>query len=454
MRLGVCVRAPKGDDLGNLFQILFVLLLIVANGVFSMSETAVVSARKARLQQRADEGDERARRALALSENPNIFLATVQVGITAIGILSGAFGGATIAGGLAARLEGIPALAPYADVLALGLVVLVITYLSLVVGELVPKRIALNDPEGISSLVAGPMSGLSRLSSPVVHILGASTDAALRLLRVRKSEEPPVTDEEIGVLLEQGARAGVFHPEEQELIESVFDFADDYVTALMTPRPDIVWLDLEDPAEENRRKMAESPYSRFPVCRGELDEVVGVVRAKDLLVGALTGRDRGLEGYLHPALFVPESTPALQMLEEFRRSGEHLALVVDEYGGTEGLVTLQDVLEAIVGHIPSVGEPDDLRVVRRPDGSWLLDGTLPSDELGEVLGIEGLPAGDGYQTLGGFVLSELGRIPDAGDRFEWGGYRFEVVDMDGRRVDKVLVSPGGDAERAGAGAAS
>lgn len=431
-------------------QVLVILVLIVLNGVFSGSETAVVSSRKARLQRRAQEGDARAGRALGLAEAPNTFLATVQVGITLIGILSGAFGGAALARPVATFLAGVPVLGTYADILALVLVVLAITYLSLVVGELVPKRIALNNPEGIAAYVAGPMGTLSRLTSPVVHLLGVSTDAALRLLRVRQSEEPPITDEEIGVLLEQGARAGVFHPEERELVESVFDFADDRVTALMTARPDVVWLDLEDPPEENRRKIAQSPYSRFPVCRGELDEVAGVVRAKDLLVGALTGRDQDLEECLRPALFVPESTPALRVLEEFRRTGEHMALVVDEYGGTAGLGTLQDVLEAIVGHIPSAGEPQDPRVVRRPDDSWLLDGTLPSDELGELLGIADLPEGDGYQTLAGFVLSELGRIPDAGDRFAWGDRRFEVMDMDGNRVDKVLVIGASDTGQEGA----
>ncbi len=426
-------------------EILFVLLLIVANGVFSGSETAVVSSRKARLQQRAANGDERARRALALAEEPNVFLATVQVGITLIGILSGAVGGATVAGSFAGTIERISPLAPYADTIALVLVVLILTYLSLVVGELVPKRIALNNPEAVAANVAGPMRYLSVAVSPVVRLLGASTDGALRLLGVKASEEPPVTEEEVGVLLEQGARAGVFDPAEREMVEGVFDLADDPVGALMTPRPDVVWLDLDDPPEANQRRMVESPFSRFPVCRGDLDRVVGVVRAKELLAEVLAGRPFDLEASMRPPLVVPENAPALRLLEQFRQSGEHLALVVDEYGGTAGLVTPQDLLEAIVGDIPGTGDPADPAALRRDDGSWLLDGTLPLDRLADLLGLgpneNPEAAATGYRTLAGFALERLGRIPAPGDAFAWHGWRFEVVDMDGRRVDKVLVAP-------------
>ena len=428
--------------MGTGFEVLLLLALLVANGLFSMSETAVVSARKARLQQRAAAGDAKARRALALAEAPNVFLATVQVGITLIGVLSGAFGGAALAGSLAGPLRSVPVVAPYADTVAFAAVVLAITYLSLVVGELVPKRIALNDPEGIAARVAGPMRRLSAAVSPVVRLLGASTDAALRLLGVRERGAAPVTAEEVGVLLEQGARAGVFEPAEREMVAGVFGLADDRVGALMTPRPDVVWLDLDDPPAEHRRRMAGSPYSRFPVGRGDLDHAVGVVRAKDLLVGPLTGRDVDLEASLRPPLIVPETAPALRVLEAFRRSGEHLALVVDEYGGTAGLVTAQDVLEAIVGDLPGAGEAADPEAVRRDDGSWLLGGGLPVDRLGEVLGVAKHPADDdGYRTLGGFVLERLGRIPAPGDGFAWGGWRLEVADMDGHRVDKVLATP-------------
>ncbi|CAA9531573.1 MAG: Hemolysins and related proteins containing CBS domains [uncultured Thermomicrobiales bacterium] len=423
------------------FEIVVVLLLIVANGLFSLAETSVVSSRKSRLQQRAGGGDAAAGRALALAEDPNVFLATVQVGITLIGILSGALGGATVARSLADLLDGVPGVGRYADTVALVLVVLVITYLSLVVGELVPKRIALNNPEGVAARVSGPMRGLSAVTSPVVGLLGASTDAVLRLLGVRPSGEPPVTEAEVGVLLEQGAQAGVFDPAERAMVGRVFALADDRVAALMTPRPAVVWLDLDDPPEAQRRTMAESVFSRFPVGRGDLDHVVGVVRAKDLLADSLTGRPVAPEERLRPPLVVPEGLSALRLLEGFRQAGEHLALVVDEYGGTAGLVTIEDVLEAIVGDLPSTGEPGDAGAVRRDDGSWLLDGALPIARFADVLESAPPPEEDGdYETLGGFVLARLGRIPAAGTRFDWEGWRFEVVDMDGNRVDKVLAT--------------
>jgi putative hemolysin len=421
-------------------EVVVVLLLILANGLFSGAETAVVSSRKARLQQRADAGDAKAGRALALAEQPNVFLATVQVGITLIGILSGALGGAAVAGTVAALLRPLPVLGPSADTVALVVVVVVITYLSLVVGELVPKRIALNNPEGIAAAVAGPMGRLAAAVSPVARLLGASTDGVLRLLGVRARGEPPITAEEVGVLLEQGARAGVFEPAEREMVAGVFALADDRAGALMTPRRDVAWLDLDDPPEANRRKLAGSPFSRLPVARGDLDRVAGVVHAKDLLAGLVGGGDLDLEGYLRPPLVVPEAAPALSALEAFRRTGEHLALVVDEYGGTAGLVTAQDVLEAIVGDLPSPGAAPDAGVVRRADGSWLLDGSLPLDRLARVLGERKDldKEAEGYRTLGGFVLARLGRIPAPGDGFAWAGWRFEVADMDGNRVDKVL----------------
>ncbi len=423
------------------FEILFVLALIIANGLFSLSETAVVSSRRARLKQRADGGDEAAQRALALADDPNVFLATVQVGITLIGILSGALGGAAVAESFAVPLRSVPGVGAYADTVALVIVVLVITYLSLVVGELVPKRIALNNPEGVAARVSGPMRRLSRAASPVVRLLGVSTDAALRVLGFRESGAPPVTEEEVGVLLEQGARAGVFDPAERTLVQGVFELADDRVAALMTPRPDIVWLDLDDPPDVHRRTIAGSVFSRFPVARGDLDHVLGFVRAKDLVADALSGRAVALGDHLRQPPVVPESMSALRLLDRFRDVGEHLALVVDEYGGTAGLVTLQDVLEALVGGMPSAGEPVDA-VVRRADGSWLLGGSLPADRLADVLDAEPPPRDEArdYQTLGGFVTARLGRIPVAGDGFAWGSWRFEVVDMDGHRVDKVLAT--------------
>jgi putative hemolysin len=424
-------------------ELTVVLLLILVNGLFAMSELAIVSSRKARLEQRANAGDRRAAVALELANDPNQLLSTIQVGITLIGIVNGAFGGATMAGTVAEVLRQVPPLAPYAAPIAFALVVSAITYLSLVVGELVPKRLALNDPERVAVAVAVPMRALSRLASPIVRLLGASNDLVLRLLGVRPSAEAPVTEEEIKILLEQGTEAGVFQETEQEIVESVFRLGDREVGSLMTPRPDVAWLDLEDPPAEIRRVIVECRHSRFPVGRGSLDDVVGVAQAKAILAHDFAGGPLDLEACTDRPVFVPESMPAFRALETFKRSGVQMALVLDEYGGIQGLVTAVDILEAIVGDLPSPEELAEPPAVRRDDGSWLLDGALPTDELGEFLGIGELPRehrGD-YRTVGGFVMARLGRVPAAGDRVDWGGLRFEVVDMDGRRVDKVLATP-------------
>jgi putative hemolysin len=433
-------------------EIVLVLLLLVVNGVFAMSEIAVVSSRKARLQQRAEAGDPGARRALELAENPNRFLSTVQVGITMVGVLAGAFGGATIAAPFAEYLRGYAAVAPYAEAVALGLVVLAITYLSLIVGELVPKRIGLNHPERIAAAVAGPMNVLSRVSSPLVTLLTVSTELVLRLLRIRRAVEPPVTEAEIAMLMEQGTQAGVFEEAEQDIVERVFWLGDQRVASLMTPRRKVVWLDADAPPEANREIMSRHRFSRFLVCEETLDRVVGMVEVKDLWARSLAGEPvHDLRAVLHRPLFVPESTRALRVLELFRESGTHLALVVDEYGGIEGLVTLNDVLEEIVGELASAGAPTDPGVVRRDDGSWLVDGAVQMEEFREALGLPERREEDReeFRTVAGFVLTHLGRVPSAGDRFDAGGLQVEVVDMDGHRVDKVLVTRPGAAEPPG-----
>jgi putative hemolysin len=332
-----------------------------------------------------------------------------------------------------------------------------IAYLSLIVGELVPKQLALTSPERIAVAVAGPMRLLSRLASPVVRLLSLSTAAVLRLLRVRPSPEPPVTEVEIRLMMQQGAQAGVFEAAEHEMVQSVFRLGDRRIGALMTPRTDIVWLDLDDPSEELRRRILETVHSWLPVCRGDLDHLVGVARAKDLLVPLLTGQLGELETLLHQPVAVPESLPALRVLDMFRQAGIHLALVVDEYGGIQGLVTPIDLLEALVGDIPDAGMPAEPAAVRRDDGSWLVDGMLPADELKALLQLGSLPGEDTgvYQTVGGFVMQQLGRIPATSDHFSWGGFRFEIVDMDGHRVDKILVVPlpmEAASEQAGTGA--
>jgi putative hemolysin len=424
-------------------EILVVLLLLVANGVFAMSEIALVSARKSRLQQRAEEGDHAARRALHLAEHPERFLATVQVGITLVGTLAGAFGGAAIAEPLAAWLQQYPAVAEYARPLSLGLVVLGITYFSLIVGELVPKQIGLNHPERIAAAMAGPMDMISRVARPLVWLLTTSTRLVLRLLRIRKPNEAPVTEAEIAVLLEQGTQAGVFEEEEQDLVERVFWLGDQRVVSLMTPRHRIVWLDLDASVQEHRAAMVEHRYSRYLVCQGALDHVLGMVEVKDLWAAELQGqRVDDLRPLLRQPLFIPESTRALHVLEKFRETGIHLALVVNEYGGTEGIVTLNDVLEEISGEMGRGNTPPPTPVVRRDDGSLLVDGAVSMEEFREILDLEDRRhESREYRTVGGWVFTTIGHVPQPGEHFDSGGYRVEVVDMDGNRIDKVLVAP-------------
>ncbi|MEH2359387.1 hemolysin family protein [Nostoc sp.] len=425
------------------FEILIILVLIIANGVFSMSEMAIVSARKVRLQQLANQGDPKAKAALKLAESPNHFLSTVQVGISLIGILTGAFGGATIANRLAIDVKRVPLLAPYSEPLSFGIVVLLITYFSLIVGELVPKRLALNNPERIASIVAIPMQALAAIASPVVFLLSASTDLILRLLGITASTDPQVTEEEIKILIEQGTEAGTFEEAEQDMVERVFRLGDRPVSYLMTPRPDIVWLDLDDSAEENRQKMVDSAYSRYPICQGGLDNVLGVIPVTDLLARSFRGEPLDLTIGLRQPVFVPESTRGLKVLELFKQTITHMALVVDEYGVIQGLVTLNDIMSEIVGDVPSTDGQDQPQAVQREDGSWLLDGMLPVEEFLELFGMEEWQPDErgSYQTLGGFVITNLGRIPAAADYFEWQSMRIEVMDMDGNRVDKVLVIP-------------
>jgi len=426
-----------------LLEIVFVMLLIIANGLLAMSETAVISARKERLQHRANRGDIKARAALEVANAPNRFLSTVQIGITLVGILAGAFGGATIAEQLAARLSQIPLLTPYSEAIGLGIVVIGITYLSLVLGELVPKRLALHNPERIAAAVAIPMRSLSALLSPLIDLLGASTDVVLRVLGIRPSTEPPVTEEEIKVLIEQGTQAGVFAAMEQEMVVRAFRLGARRISALMTPRTEIVWLDLDDSPETIRDMITNSSHNLFPVGRGSLDYPLGVVLARDVLARSLVGQATDLKAFLQQPMFVPENMPAMKVLELFKQAGQPMALVIDEYGGTQGLVTHSDILDALVGDMLVATEPSEPHAVQRQDGSWLVDGMLPTDEIKEIFRLDQLPSEDrvGFQTVGGFMMSQMGCIPFEGQYFEWEGLRFEVMDMDGHRVDKVLVMP-------------
>lgn len=424
------------------FEIFIIFILILANGVFAMTEIAVVSARKARLQQWANEGNTRAQNALDLANSPNRFLATIQVVITMVTLLTGAYGGSTIAEKIAAQLEPFAWLAPYRERISLTLVVVGVGFLQVVFGELVPKTVALNHAEQIASFAAWPMQVISRIASPAVSFLGLVTDAILRIVGSKPSSEPPVTGDEINVMIAQGTEAGVFQESQQDMVESVIELNERRINSIMTPRPEIVWLDAEAPFEENKEKILGSSYSRFPLCRGSLDEVIGIVHTKDLLADCLAGKPIELTPKARKALTIPETIPVLKSLESFKESGIHIAHVIDEYGSLQGLVTLNDIMESIVGDIASHDQSGERPgAVQREDGSWLVDGMQPVEDFKDLMEIESLPeeGTDTYQTLGGFVMMQLGRIPKPGDHFQTDGVRYEVMDMDGNRVDKVLV---------------
>lgn len=423
------------------YEALVILLLLVANGIFAMSEIAVVTSRRVRLQQRAEAGDRRARAALKLSNEPTNFLSTVQVGITLVGIFAGAYGGKTLSAQLQVRLEEYPAVAPYAAGLALGIVVTAITYFSLVIGELVPKAIALNNPERVASLVARPMGALSRVATPLVTILSWSTTLALRLLRIKPTQERHVTEEEIRALLKQATVAGDIAPEERQMVEQVFRLGDRRIDAIMTHRHDIDWLDVHEGVEGVRRHLKEIRHPKILFCDGSLERVLGFARTEILLARILADEPLDLQAVLIPPLFVPASLTVYQLLDRFRETHIHYAIVLDEFGAIEGLITPTDILESLVGEIPSAPAETSGPVTRREDGSWLVDGPIPLDDLQMEVALPPRPEEEegSYQTLAGFVMTRLARVPRPGDHFTWGGFRFEVMDMDGRRIDKVLI---------------
>lgn len=422
-------------------EILIVFALILLNGFFAMSELAVVSSRKARLQGLARSGVPGARTALALAQEPGTFLPTVQIGITLIGVLAGAFSGATVASKLALWLNAFPAVRPISHGLAIALVVTAITYLSLIIGELVPKQIALRNAEGIATRVARPLRQLSRVASPAVWLLRVSSDAVLRMLGVRKAASQVVTVEEVRALIAEGTEAGVFEHSEREIIERALRLDDRSVQTIMTPRHEVVWIDIADSPADIARKIRESAHSRYPVCRNSPDEVLGFVLARDLLLQAYEGKPFDLKTMVRAVPAVHESTTALEALELVRHSVVHVALVVDEYGSLQGIATMKDITEAIVGTIRESEQPEQPEAVRREDGSWLVDGLMAIPEAKHMIGMPDVPENEGFHTVAGFVMWQLGRVPKAGDRFEWRGWGFEVVDMDGRRIDKVVVAP-------------
>jgi putative hemolysin len=431
-------------DLGGnmpmlLLEMLFIVLLMLVNGMLAMSELAVVSSRRSRLEHLAGLGNGGARKALGLIDDPSRFLSTVQIGITLVGILAGAFGGATIADRLGDWFDSLPALAPNGDAIAIGLVVVVITYLSVIAGELVPKRIALANPERVASLVAEPMNLLSRVAAPAVWLLKSSTEAVLRVLRLSTTREETITEDEVRSLIAEGTRAGIFVPREREMIDGVLRLADRSVQVIMTPRSDVVWIDSGADQRALSRTVETSRYSRLLVCEGSIDRAVGVIHTKHILPLALRNEPISLRALTVPAIIVPDRTSVLKLLDRFRREGVHMAVVVDEYGTTAGVATLTDVLESIAGELPELGEAAEPLIVQRDDGSWLVAGTLPIDEFEDRIGLRGLQETGGYYTVAGFVLHRLGHLPTTGESFRYRDARFEVVDMDGRRIDKVLV---------------
>jgi putative hemolysin len=420
-------------------EILVVLFLIVLNGLFSMSELALVSARRARLAVLERKGVAGAPLARRLAEDPQRFLPTVQVGITLVAVLTGVFGGARIAVHVQEWLAGFPLLAPAAETLALALVVVVTTYLTMVLGELVPKHLALRRPEHISARVAPSIAWMARASGPVVWLLDVSSASVLRLFGLHRAAKQTVTEEELKALLAEGAQAGVLEIEERDMIERVLRLADKPVRAIMTPRTEIAWIDRTDPAREIAATLKSAPHSRFVVCEGSVDNVVGVVQAKDILDRILDGGELSVAAALRQPIVVPDTVTALDALERLKSDPLGLALVMDEYGSFEGVVTAADVLEAIVGD-PTDAEPQMGGAAGEGDGALVMDGMMPVDELKARLSLPDLPAEGSYHTLAGLVLALLRRVPRIGDRIVFAGWRFEVLEMDGRRVDKVRVA--------------
>ncbi|MDQ9170084.1 hemolysin family protein [Oxalobacteraceae bacterium R-40] len=413
--------------------------LIILNGIFAMSEVALITARKARLMKLAEAGDGAAKAALNLGDDPNTFLSTVQIGITSISILNGIVGEATLAQPFAKWLESVGTPNPASEYLATGLVVVFITYFSIVLGELVPKRLGQIAPEPIARRVARPMLFLAAIASPFVRLLSASTQLMLRIFGVKDEGRQAMTEEELHLMLEEGSDAGIIEQHEHQMVRNVFRLDDRQISSFMVPRSEVVYFDLEQPVEENLRRFEEAGHSRLPVLKGGWHNILGVANARELLVQTLRGEEFKLSDHLKPAVFVPESLTGMGLLENFKSSGVQLAFIVDEYGEVQGIVTLQDVMEAITGEFKTQRE-EDAWATQREDGSWLLDGLIPIPELKDRLDLTTVPEEERgrYNTLSGMVTLLLGKLPQTGDSCEWGQWIFEIVDLDGMRIDKVL----------------
>jgi putative hemolysin len=417
-----------------------ILLLLLLNGFLAMSEMAIVSARRGRLERLSAGGHAEARIALGLAEDPSRCLAAVQMGMTLIGILAGALSGVLIADRLEDWLDAVPAVAPYAKPVAIAIVVVCVTYVSLVIGELVPKQIALKDPEAIALRVARPLAVFTRLAAPPGWALDRSTKAILRLMKLRPGFERTVTDEDIQGLIRRAERLGVLHKIEREMVEGVLDLENRAVRTIMTPRPDIAWIDLDGPNEAMVKTIRDCPYAQLLASRGAIDEMAGIIRKQDLLEQLLAETPLAPEKLLQPPLVVPEGVSILHAIDLFRKTPVNTAVVVDEYGTIQGLVTRTDLLEAVAGDLPDVDVEREPQVVHRDDGSLLIDAAIAMSDIVGLNGFHALPPGD-FVTLAGFVLARLGRLPKTGDEFVWNGWRFQVAAMDGRRIDKVLARP-------------
>jgi putative hemolysin len=425
-----------------MLELLVIVVLISCNALLAMSELAVISSRRSRLQELVKRRHRGARVAIRLLDDPTDFLSTIQVGITAVGLLAAAYSGATLAEELGMWLDRSPWIAPYGQPAAIAIVVLVLTYVQVVIGELVPKRIALHDPERIASAVARPLRGLARVAAPAVWVARFSTESLLRPFGLSRDRKLTVTEDEVRSLVAEGTRAGVFMPKEREMIEGVLRLADRTARAIMTPRTEVCWLDVNATPADIVAQLDARRLSRYPVCRDTIDNPIGTVHMKDLARASLAGQPIVLAEIMIQPLVVLAGTPVLRLLEGFRREGLHMAIVVDEYGATQGVVTLADIIEAVAGTLPEVGrELESAAMLKRSDGSWLVDGSFGIDEFEDRLGISGLRGSRTFDTVAGYALFRLGRLPAVGDTFTDRTGQYEIVDMDGRRIDKLVYRP-------------
>ncbi len=419
-------------------ELIIIFILILLNGFFSMSEIAIISARKPFLAQKSKQGNKGAKTAIELSNSPNRFLSTIQVGITTIGILMGAFGGATIANLLEMQFLKIDSLAPYAEAVALASVVILTSYLTLILGELVPKRLALNNPESISIFISRPMNILSVIATPFIKALSISTDAVLFILGKKSPVTPSITEEEISHAIELGTKAGIVEPDEQRMIKRVFELGDRQAHSIMTPRTDVIWLDIAESFDENLKTVLDYPYSRYPVINEDPDNIIGIVNARDILhATTLPGQEFSLRQHINTALFIAEHMTVLKVLDAFRQHPPHFAIVIDEYGGFSGIITPYDILQAVVGELPVKSEINVPAIHKGIDGYWIIDGTLPVQEFKVYFDIDEMPDEQRYGTISGFVMLMLGHVPKTGDFFVWNGYEFKVTEMKNHRVNKL-----------------